>query len=322
MLTTKNRIPRNVSFGIEIEFLLPEKKTYETREQVLWRIQQALAKKGVQLSPATKLVDGLGKETYAHWGHKLDMSIVEIRQPVFHHPIEICSPILNGEKGLAELKVVLETLAELGAVCNSSCGYHIHVSRSHRPFIFREIKNFAAAVLKNRMAYEEMISPNRRTQSDNFRAFSSSTITRDRILSNVAQLHEIQGNDKHARINLKNANPLTIQIPSIFGRTFTISDAWKTNRFLVLGVYNASRILPMFRNYFFPDKPGKNTMEFRGKEGVNFGDIMPHLKHTAHILRFADRAFRSADADITAVNGTLPRRFRSRPQTKSSLALH
>lgn len=98
-----------VRFGVEVECFVPS--------AVARRFPAGGYHRGSQL-PQTP--DG--------WNGQRDGSI---RPELDHSPVEVVSPVLAGEEGLAEVFYMLETLKAAGAKVNGSTGLHVHVDASH-----------------------------------------------------------------------------------------------------------------------------------------------------------------------------------------------
>ncbi len=95
-----------IKFGVEIECLVPS---------------------GAMTRGTSHLGEGL-QITWAPtgWGSKRDGSLTTAGHSGME-AIEVVSPILAGEDGLAAAFYVAETIANMGGKVNKSCGLHIHV---------------------------------------------------------------------------------------------------------------------------------------------------------------------------------------------------
>jgi hypothetical protein len=118
-------------FGLEIELIVPNGKrdgfTYETLAR-LWET----ASVAVSTGPSSKkkmtpklLFPGYTHGTCKGWTIKHDSSLQG------DSPNDLClelvSPVLQGEEGLQQLRVIMDRLRSLGISTNSSCGFHVHV---------------------------------------------------------------------------------------------------------------------------------------------------------------------------------------------------
>lgn len=101
------RTPKEVTFGVEIE-------CFNVVSSLL--CEKVLAK-GVNIQD----------EHYNHTDHKTHYKIVSDASILGSNPAEIVSPILEGKSGLNSLKIVCDTLNEIGARVNRTCGVHVHL---------------------------------------------------------------------------------------------------------------------------------------------------------------------------------------------------
>lgn len=93
------------TFGVEIE-------AYKMSR---YAVRDVLQGAGINVE-----VQGYGHVTLPHWKIVHDSSISG------QDSFEVVSPILHGEEGLRQVKVVLDTLKSGGAKVNKSCGLHVH----------------------------------------------------------------------------------------------------------------------------------------------------------------------------------------------------
>lgn len=66
----------------------------------------------------------------AGWNAQPDGSL---SAPAGYFPVEVVSPVLQGEDGLVQVASALMTLNELGAISNDRCGIHIHIGVANLP---------------------------------------------------------------------------------------------------------------------------------------------------------------------------------------------
>lgn len=64
---------------------------------------------------------------------------------------ELVSPILQGEEGLRQVKIVMHTLTRIGAKVNKSCGFHVHFGA--KDLTVKQLK----AILTRWISYEDVI---------------------------------------------------------------------------------------------------------------------------------------------------------------------
>ena len=117
-MNIKGQFNNNRGFGVEIEFLRPMNVSKQD-------ICDAL--------PFDAEEEGYNHETREHWKLTSDGSVFsyparQIRglHNGFYGSNEFVSPILYGEAGLEQLKIVLDKLNELGCKVNYTCGIHVH----------------------------------------------------------------------------------------------------------------------------------------------------------------------------------------------------
>lgn len=106
----KIRAPRKVmtyTFGVEIE-------CYNV---VRYDLTRGLQAKGVECIC----------ENYNHTDHRSHYKIVDDASLSGNNSAECVSPVLSSRGGFASLKKVCESLNEIGAKVNKSCGLHVHI---------------------------------------------------------------------------------------------------------------------------------------------------------------------------------------------------
>lgn len=101
------RTKEDFTFGVEIE-------CYNVNQHLLI---EKLTAKGVQIR----------REGYNHTDNKEYYKIVSDGSLIGNNACEVVSPILKGQSGLESLETVCDTLCEIGANVNRSCGLHIHL---------------------------------------------------------------------------------------------------------------------------------------------------------------------------------------------------
>ena len=117
-MNTKGQFNNNRGFGVEIEFLRPMNVSKQD-------ICDAL--------PFDAQEEGYNHDTREHWKLTSDGSVYS-NPPTqqtglyngFYGSNEFVSPILYGEDGFGQLKIVLDKLNELGCKVNYTCGIHVH----------------------------------------------------------------------------------------------------------------------------------------------------------------------------------------------------
>lgn len=97
-------------FGVEFEAYNVDRET----------LRNALRAAGISCQ-----TESYNHDTRSHWKIVSDSSIRGSQA------FELVSPILSGESGINEMKIVCRVLGECGAKVNKSCGTHIHINASN-----------------------------------------------------------------------------------------------------------------------------------------------------------------------------------------------
>jgi len=79
---------------------------------------------------------------------------------------EIVSPILQGEEGLRQVRVVMQTLQRIGAKVNRSCGMHVHVGAAGLDV--RAFKRIAKAFLVFEPFFDSVVAPERQRSNAHY----------------------------------------------------------------------------------------------------------------------------------------------------------
>lgn len=137
-------------FGVEIECYLPEGATTHS---VARAVEHRLGKP-------------VQAETYNHhlrdhWKVVTDGSLGDLSRG-----IELVSPILRGEAGLAEADRVCSALADFGCTVNKKCGLHVHVGVGHPGIKF--FKNLVKLYALYEPVIDSMLPASRRASNTTF----------------------------------------------------------------------------------------------------------------------------------------------------------
>jgi hypothetical protein len=108
-----------LTFGVELECYLPE----GTSKQAC---AAAITARGLNCQ-----VESYNHDQRPQWKLTTDGSLNN-----YATGIEIVSPILTGEQGLADLEKVCEALQDFGCTVNKSTGMHVHVGAARQPLSF------------------------------------------------------------------------------------------------------------------------------------------------------------------------------------------
>lgn len=79
---------------------------------------------------------------------------------------EVVSPILQGEEGLRQVRVVMQTLENLGAKVNKSCGLHVHFGAND--LSLKQFKNLFKRWTKFEDIIDGFMPESRRADSNNY----------------------------------------------------------------------------------------------------------------------------------------------------------
>lgn len=185
------------TFGVEIEtFAVPPNE-----------IVLALSRVGIVAQ-----IESYNHDTRRHWKLVSDGSI---RGEGVTHPIEVVSPILQGDEGMRQVELVLNTLKSIGCKVNKTCGLHVHVGASDI-----EIKQFRN-IAKNYLIWEDffdaIMPKSRRLNNNNYvlsnRFLASGSMSHDAARLACDKLDECETIDavirvanrhgeRHAKLNM------------------------------------------------------------------------------------------------------------------------
>jgi hypothetical protein len=132
-------------FGIEIEMA--------GNANTMQAVAAALVAEGVPC-----IVAGYTHATSPTWKIVRDGSVVGCS-----NPMELVSPILDGEEGMAQVKLVGQILSRIGCSVNRSTGLHVHVDA--RDLSVEQIKNVLRIWVKYEANYDSIMPASRRGDS-------------------------------------------------------------------------------------------------------------------------------------------------------------
>jgi hypothetical protein len=139
------------TFGIEIEAHLPEGKTKGQLADMIRRRTGLPAR-----------VEGYSHNTAAHWKLTTDGSLDDD----YDKSVEIVSPILRGDAGLAEARKVAEVVEAFGCWVDVKCGLHVHVGGSD--LSVDELRKVAVNFVHSESAFDVIMPPSRRKDMNSF----------------------------------------------------------------------------------------------------------------------------------------------------------
>lgn len=185
----------DTTYGIEIEF-----KTRRNRNELAAALQAA----GVDAQ-----VSGYTHNVTRYWKLVTDASV--------SGGFEIVSPVLRGDAGFAELKIVCDTLETLGCTVDRQCGVHLHLGAQNEDF--GTIQRFMMNYAKHEDSIDCLVPPSRRYSSnsmiksligyhqhDSEAAVVSrvnDTLDRYRAARNINELQRCLSFDRYHKVNLQ-----------------------------------------------------------------------------------------------------------------------
>jgi len=191
-----NPVYTNRKFGVEVEFVGASRDA----------VAHALNNAGIEAA-----VEGYNHITRSHWKITTDASIG------YHNAGELVSPILQGHRGVAELKAALDALNSVeGVGVNVNCGLHIHLDA--REMTAKQILKTYQRYGKYEEAINLVLPRSRRTES---RWCQSIAGNPQRRASNATTKQRLaRANGKFYKVNLTNvANRGSIEFRQHSGTT-------------------------------------------------------------------------------------------------------
>ena len=130
-------------FGVEVE--------YASRGVARGTLATLLEQRGVPCR-----VEGYNHTTRPHWKVTTDVSC----------GYEVVSPVLQGEDGFRQLKVVLDTMTELGCQVNRNTGVHVHLDASDLEAV--DVANVVKRYQANEQEIDQWFPRSRRGSANNY----------------------------------------------------------------------------------------------------------------------------------------------------------
>lgn len=141
----------NRTFGVEIEF---------------FGITQRAAEAAVQRAGISAMVERYNHRTpNGYWKLVYDVSVNGSGTGI-GSGLEIVSPILSGDEGLAQVDTVLKALREAGAKVDRSCGIHVH--HDARDFNGTTWRNLIKSYMKFESIIDQLMPESRRANANQF----------------------------------------------------------------------------------------------------------------------------------------------------------
>jgi hypothetical protein len=140
------------AFGVEMEITGPDAHTIIT----------ALGNAGILMDRRNRLT---GQEIgYQATNTDSDVWSLKHDSSVRGHGLELVSPKLRGDNGLAQVRTVCNTLKEIGATVDRTCGLHVH--HDFRNMEFPSMQRQIMAFLEREDLIMRLVAPSRRTNYD------------------------------------------------------------------------------------------------------------------------------------------------------------
>jgi hypothetical protein len=142
---------QDFTFGVEIECYVPGNAT---------RLFAALQAAGLSMSH----VAGSIHATTSGWKVVPDGSLHSA--PAGHVGVEVVSPILRGDEGLAQVVRAMDAIKAFGGKVNTTCGLHVHVGAQSATAT--QLKNLAKMFLKYEHHLDSLCPPTRRGNANRY----------------------------------------------------------------------------------------------------------------------------------------------------------
>lgn len=138
----------NRTFGIEIECHRPAGISIQD-------VAAAVRDAGVNCE-----AEGYNHSTRRYWKAVTDGSLG------YYTGVEIVSPVLSGEEGIAEVRKVMDALTAIGCIVRVDCGMHLHIGADG--FAINHLKNIAKCFVKFENFFDHIMPPSRRADANRF----------------------------------------------------------------------------------------------------------------------------------------------------------
>lgn len=172
------------TFGVELEFIAP----YHTTRAL---VAEALNAAGVAAFDA-----GYSHATSTKWKLVSDASVSGSG-----NAMELVSPILRGEAGLAKLKLACDVLVRLGCNVNKSCGFHVHIGAADMPVAAQ--RRLAIMYSDFELVLDSCMPASRRDNNNTYlqslRSMNKSSVARATTAREIAG--QINGGSRYAKLN-------------------------------------------------------------------------------------------------------------------------
>jgi hypothetical protein len=167
-------INANRTMGIEIEAKLPRGVSHDD-------LARAIRAKGVDAHN-----ESYNHRTQSHWKVTTDASLGS-----YTTGVEIVSPILQGESGIADLKKVLEAANELGLNVDKACGIHIHWGIAD--LSLKAVKNVCTLYAKYEAQIDKVMPNSRRGNNNQYCRSINQHGGMEATIANIASARDMHG---------------------------------------------------------------------------------------------------------------------------------
>jgi hypothetical protein len=219
---------KKMKFGIELE---------------CYGVSRETIVNGLRAAGLNACIASYTGRSYDQWQVKTDGSI--IGQDGF----ELVSPVLEGELGIAHVRIACQVLKNAGAEVNTSCGFHVHHDASD--FGIRHFRNLFKRFVKHEAAMDSIMTANRRGNNN-------------RYIGSMGAASDMADITVQARLWARIERCRSVN---------QLSNEWNNNRYLKLNLQS------FFRT---------GTVEFRHHHGTVNGEVVERwIRFTAGMVQQA-----------------------------------
>lgn len=162
----------NLTFGVELEFVLPANYSHSGMAEELTRRADIFCRS-----------EGYGHVTGPHWKIVTDGSLGNYAKGA-----ELVSPVLRGEDGLRQVYRACEVLKRAGCRPSKKCGLHVHVGAGD--WSVRTFRNLALLYASAEGAIDSFMAPSRRGPNGG-NGFCKSLRINARLMNTAASVDQV-----------------------------------------------------------------------------------------------------------------------------------
>jgi hypothetical protein len=146
-------VPENLTFGIELELLVPSRGRVHSRQEVAAYLQRH----GID----ARCAEYSHKAVTDYWKIVSDASVCCSRDDPHCLTFELVSPVLRGKSGLQCVEAIMGVLASVQLTVNETAGFHVHIGAD--PFFnLEQLKRICASFVKFEQAFDSLVPVSRR----------------------------------------------------------------------------------------------------------------------------------------------------------------